>query len=383
MEADQRHAELVIEQMGAHAVGTISSPGIDAVESNIGEEGAEELPREEAKSYRSIAARCIYLSSDRPDIQFAVKEACREMSSPTKSSWAKLVRLAKYLRAHPRLVWEFPLQLMPAVLDVYSDANWGLCRRTRKSTSGGSMMWGGHTIKTWSKTQSIIAKSSGESELYAIVKASTEALGAITLLEDIGIEVEARIHVDATAAKSILERQGVGGVRHIEMDTMWLQEQRARARLPLIKCPGTDNPADMMTKYLSAPEIWKYVKRLSMTSREGRAQAAAQLHSAQLADPDRPVIVYPNGEKDADLWESRGAGGVWRRRHKKQRLSLFTPFRVPRGPPRNARLTYGRRTVGEYVDGEKFTFEDEWSTSDAQHKMLDRAWTGSTEFFQE
>ena len=116
-------------------------------------------------------------------------------------------------------------------------------------------MWGGHTIKTWSKTQSIIAKSSGESELYAIVKASTEALGAITLFEDTGIQVEARIHVDATAAKSILERQGVGGVRHIAMDTMWFQEQRARARLPLIKCPGTDNPADMMTKYLSAPDI--------------------------------------------------------------------------------------------------------------------------------
>ena len=120
-----------------------------------------------------------------------------------------------------------------------------------------------------------------------------------------------------------------------------------------------------------------------MTSREGRAQAAAQLHSAQLADPDRPVIVYPNGGRDADLWESRGAGGVWRRRHNKQRLSLFTPFRVPRGPPRSARLTYRRKTVGEYVDGEKFAFEDEWNTSDTQHKMLDRSWTGSTEFFEE
>ena len=217
------------------------------------------------------------------------------------------------------------------------------------------MVWGSHTIKTWSKTQSIIAKSSGESALYAIVKASTEALGAITLFEDIGIFVEARIHVDATAAKSILERQGVGGVRHIEMDTMWLQEQRARARLPLTKCPGTDNPADMMTKYLGAPDIWKYVARLSMSKREGRAKAAAQLYDilpAQPAtratmarqDPDRPIIIYPNGSQDADVWESRGAGGVWKRRHNKLRLSLFTPFRVPRGPSRSTILTFRRRT---------------------------------------
>ena len=61
------------------------------------------------------------------------------------------------------------------------------------------------------------------------MKASTEALGAISLPDDIGIQMEARIHVDATAAKSILERQGVGGVRHIEMDTLQIQEQRARA----------------------------------------------------------------------------------------------------------------------------------------------------------
>ena len=157
------------------------------------------------------------------------------MSAPLKSSWNKLVRIAKYIRAHPRVVWEFELQLMPTTVDVYSDANWGLCRRTRKSTSGGAVKLGSHTLKTWSKTQSIVAKSSGESEMYAIVKASTETLGLVTLFADLGMEIGARIHVDASAAKSIIEMQGVGSVRHIEMDTLWLQEQQSRARLPLIK----------------------------------------------------------------------------------------------------------------------------------------------------
>ena len=90
----------------------------DAAEPNDGDPGSEELSKTEAKSYRSIAARCIYLSSDRPDLQFAVKEACREMSVPTASSWSKLVRIAKYLKLKPRVVWKFDFQLMPAVLDV-------------------------------------------------------------------------------------------------------------------------------------------------------------------------------------------------------------------------------------------------------------------------
>ena len=48
-------------------------------------------------------------------------------------------------------------------------------------------MVGSHLIRTYSKTQFIIAKSSGESELYACVRASAEGLGIITLLKDFGM----------------------------------------------------------------------------------------------------------------------------------------------------------------------------------------------------
>ena len=98
------------------------------------------------------------------------------------------------------------------------------------------------------------------------------------------------------------------------------------------------------------------------------------------ANPDRPVIVYPNGSLGNDVWECRGEGGVWRRRHRKQRLSLFTPYRVPRGPPKGTLFAIRRKTTGQFHDGEHFVFEDEWNVSDGQHKMLDRAWTGITEF---
>ena len=90
-------------------------------------------------------------------------------------------------------------------------------------------------IKTWSKTHAVIAKSSAESELFGVVRGSTEGLGMITLCADIGLKAEVRVHVDATAAKSIVEREGLGRVRHVELDVLWLQEQQARSRLPLVK----------------------------------------------------------------------------------------------------------------------------------------------------
>ena len=87
-------------------------------------------------------------------------------------------------------------------------------------------------MKTWSKTQGNVAKSSAESELQGIVKGSCEGLGACTLMEDLGTSCKIRVHVDANAAKGIVERQGIQKVRHLEVDRLWLQEQEARRMLP-------------------------------------------------------------------------------------------------------------------------------------------------------
>ena len=74
-------------------------------------------------------------------------------------------------------------------------------------------MRGTHCLKTWSKTQALVAKSSAESELYALVRASCEALGSQTLMAELGEVVTVRIHVDATAAKAIAERNGLEKLR--------------------------------------------------------------------------------------------------------------------------------------------------------------------------
>ena len=71
-----------------------------------------------------------------------------------------------------------------------------------------------------SKTQSMIAKSSGESELFGVIMGSSEALGFVTLAGDFGHLLRTRVHVDATAAKGMIERQGISRVRHIEVDNV-------------------------------------------------------------------------------------------------------------------------------------------------------------------
>ena len=77
-------------------------------------------------------------------------------------------------------------------------------------------MIGAHLIRTYSKTQATIAKSLGESELYALVRASAEGLGICTLLSDFGVpDLRVVIGMDASVAIGMAQRVGLNKVRHI------------------------------------------------------------------------------------------------------------------------------------------------------------------------
>ena len=82
-EADQRHADLIVKETGADKMSTLTHPGGDKlIIVPEGETGS--LVGAEATPSRAVAARANYLSGDRPDIQYAVKEICRRMAKPVR-----------------------------------------------------------------------------------------------------------------------------------------------------------------------------------------------------------------------------------------------------------------------------------------------------------
>ena len=142
-------------------------------------------------------------------------------------------------------------------MKAFTDSDWAGDRVNRKSTSGGALVLGGHTLKTWGKDQSVIAMSSGEAELYAANYGGAQALGIKSMAKDLGIEIRIEILIDAKAAMGIINRQGLGKVRHIEVQDLWLQNAVKEKRLKLSKVPSEENIADLMTKPLP-PETIKY-----------------------------------------------------------------------------------------------------------------------------
>ena len=135
---------------------------------------ADKEKEHDGTRYRGLAARANFLAIDKIDIQHAVKEICRRMSSPAKQDWEKMIRLAQYLKGKPRMASVFPEGGASDEITCCTDTDWAGCRTTRRSTSGGVITWGGCVIKSWSTTQAVVALSSGEAELYGLVKGSSE-----------------------------------------------------------------------------------------------------------------------------------------------------------------------------------------------------------------
>ena len=71
-EADQRHADLIIQETGASGLSTLTHPGGEKKMLEE-EEKTAELFGAEATRFRAVAARANYLAADRPDVQYSVK----------------------------------------------------------------------------------------------------------------------------------------------------------------------------------------------------------------------------------------------------------------------------------------------------------------------
>ena len=218
------------------------------------------LSSEEQTLCRAIAARANYLSLDRPDIQFATKELCRGFACPNRRDYDKLRRLGRYLLGAPRMVWTFAFQDHESELDtmkMYTDTDFAGCPTTRRSTSGGVTMRGRHCIRAYSKTQTTVCLSSAEAELGGIVTAASQGLGLQSMAGDLGLTWKLDLLADASAAIGICRRRGLGKVRHLHVADLWVQDKLKAGAFSLTKWPGSENLADLLTKYLDRATMEK------------------------------------------------------------------------------------------------------------------------------
>ena len=109
----------------------VSTPGVRTTD----EEDGKELGAEDRACYRPWTMRASYLSQDRCELQFAVKELARRMQQPNTKNIHALTRLVRFLKGSLRCLVVYNTQAEQPIVDVFSDSDWVGCAKTRRSTS--------------------------------------------------------------------------------------------------------------------------------------------------------------------------------------------------------------------------------------------------------
>jgi hypothetical protein len=246
-------------------------------------------------------------------------------------------------------------------------------------------MIGAHTIMVWSATQGVTALSSGEAELYSMVKGSANTLGLMSLAADLGMALNGVVHSDASAAIGIVNRTGVGRLRHVRVQYLWLQDTVRDGALKVKKVKGEENPADLMTKHVSAELIRRHCNCLGYEQQTDRAKSAPKLDMLEMSGSKgdhvnvwlRSEVNNLSVENDSGDWLK--CGERVSRVHSKPRIELFTPMRIAGAPPAKA-LTPIRITEGRFKSGKEFRKVDTWTARATAHESMPAPWTGKTTF---
>ena len=186
--------------------------------------------------------------------------------SPNEGAWRCLRHLVNYMFFHENHVTclrtegkgiGLVVRDETHTLEVFADADWSGNKSTRKSTSAGCIAFDGMVIHTFSRSQSCVSLSSGESEYIACVSATCDGILLRSALQHImRVDVSMHLFTDSSAARGIMGRQGCGRLRHISGRLLWLQDFLFKwKKASLHAVPTLTNPADLFTKSLTGARV--------------------------------------------------------------------------------------------------------------------------------
>ena len=75
------------------------------------------------------------------------------------------------------------------------------------------------------------------------------------------------LYTDISAATGIIQRQGCGKVKHLDVKSLWLQERESTADLEVIKVPRLENCSDLLTHHYTEAEADLHLSRMCVERR--------------------------------------------------------------------------------------------------------------------
>ena len=240
----------VLERFGMQNSKSISTPMDKSYLKSIGKNSkpVTDIP------YRQAIGSLMYLMvSSRPDIAFAIGKLSQRCENPCENDWIAVKRLLRYTNS-TRTFGILYDGTKPLGIQGFSDADWGGCKLSGKSTSGSVFLAAGGAISWRSKKQTCVATSTCEAEYIASCFAAKDAIWLSRLLADltntpnpqpIRIGVDNNGAIDTAHNMSINQRN-----KHIDLSFHFVRDCVRKNKIELYHCNSENQVADALTKPL-------------------------------------------------------------------------------------------------------------------------------------
>ena len=217
-----------------------------------------------AKHWRAVIMILRYLSGTK---EYALKFDGKLVSQPIQTATnstqhngdSHSVTRSHIASSHPSPSSPFPISLP---LTAYTDASWGNCKDTRRSTTGWLLRLGNCWIDWCSEKQDTVALSSCEAEYMAITSITKAIIWTRNLLNEMGIGVCAHGGVSNNTQTTCIYSDnksaiamGINDVhhkrsKHIDIRHHFIRDEIGRGRIVLRWIPSGEQVADILTKIL-------------------------------------------------------------------------------------------------------------------------------------
>jgi hypothetical protein len=175
----------------------------------------------------------------------------RNLKNPTAFDKKRLVKLVRYLKGTRTcgvLMRKPRGEKGKVLLELVSDTDFAGCKETRRAMTCWVTRLDKTVTSVFARRQGVQSTSSGEVEFYGATSVVMDGKLTKHFLEWLGYEVAYQLLLDSSAAKTMVQGDGVGKLKHMDVRALWIQAERRDNGLATRKVPGVQNFADMGTK---------------------------------------------------------------------------------------------------------------------------------------
>ena len=204
--------------------------------------------------YREAVGSLLWIAGmTRPDISHAVRSVATHSHDPCPRHWSAVMQIFAYLKKTRDMGLTFSRD-SDRVPTAFADASYASDRDSRRSVSGGLVMYGGTAIAWYSRKQRCVATSSAEAEYVALSECAKELMSASLVWEFLQRRRRTspiKMFEDNRAAMHLANNsQSAKKTRHTDVAYHHVRELLDSGRVEILHVVSCDQHPDVLTKSL-------------------------------------------------------------------------------------------------------------------------------------